>query len=269
MHTTPPVDNELVIGIVADFNPHNLARLLERNCLPSRTRCHATPFGQSLPTLLTPTSEFWETKCDAVMIWTLPELAVPEFSKALNWSPFSLEDALAQVDEFVSLVERGTASVPMVILPTWTAPAYGHGLGPLEMRNRLGATNTLMRMNLRLADSLESNPRMILLDAQPWSRAAGDNSFSPRLWYRSKTLFQNEVFDAAAKDIAAILAASRGQARKIIVVDLDNTLWGGIVGDLGWENLRLGGHDPIGEAFVDFQRALKRLTKRGILLAIS
>src|SRR5437667_2654686 len=103
MHTTPPVDNELVIGIVADFNPHNLARLLERNCLPFRARCHAAAFAQSLPILLTPASEFWETKCDAVMIWTFPELAVPEFSKALNWLPFSLEDALAQVVEFVSL----------------------------------------------------------------------------------------------------------------------------------------------------------------------
>ena len=46
----------------------------------------------------------------------------------------------------------------------------------------------------------------------------------------------------------------------------DNTLWGGEVGDIGWENLRVGGHDSIGEAYVDFQRVLKRLTERGILL---
>ena len=51
-------------------------------------------------------------------------------------------------------------------------------------------------------------------------------------------------------------------------MDLDDTLWGGIVGDDGWQNLSLGGHDAIGEAFVDFQKELKALSRRGVLLAI-
>lgn len=65
------------------------------------------------------------------------------------------------------------------------------------------------------------------------------------------------------------LRAVRGGSRKLIVVDLDDTLWGGILGDAGWEGLALGGHDPIGEAHQDFQRALKALASRGILLAIA
>jgi FkbH-like protein len=49
---------------------------------------------------------------------------------------------------------------------------------------------------------------------------------------------------------------------------LDDTVWGGIVGDVGWENLVLGGHHHRGEAYVDFQQALKSMKNRGILLAI-
>jgi FkbH-like protein len=267
MSASTPINNEILVGVVADFNAQNFARFLERSCRPLRVRCHLAPLGQSLPTLLNHTSEFWETKCDAIILWTFPEQAVPEFNKTLDWMPFSLEELLGQVDEFIAVVEKSTASVPTVILPTWTT--HIHGLGPLEMQNRLGVANTLMRMNLRVADRLEAGSRIILVDAEPWARAAGANAFSPRLWYRSKTPFRNEVFDAASKDVAAVLAASRGLARKIIVLDLDNTLWGGEVGDVGWQNLRLGGHDPVGEAFADFQRSLKRLTKRGILLAIS
>jgi FkbH-like protein len=56
--------------------------------------------------------------------------------------------------------------------------------------------------------------------------------------------------------------------RKLVVLDLDDTLWGGIVGDVGWEDLQLGGHHPLGEAFAAFQRALKALTRRGIILGI-
>jgi hypothetical protein len=54
----------------------------------------------------------------------------------------------------------------------------------------------------------------------------------------------------------------QGGGRALLVVDLDDTLWGGIVGDVG-EGLRLGGHDGMGEAFVDFQRAVKNLKRRG------
>jgi FkbH-like protein len=60
-----------------------------------------------------------------------------------------------------------------------------------------------------------------------------------------------------------------GGARKLVILDLDDTLWGGVVGDIGWSNLRLGGHDPVGEAYRDFQLALKALTRRGILLAVA
>ena len=83
-----------------------------------------------------------------------------------------------------------------------------------------------------------------------------------------KIPFSNEVFKEAAKDIKAAIRGINGFARKLIVVDLDDTLWGGIVGDIGWENLKLGGHDHYGESFVDFQNALKSFSKRGIILGI-
>src|SRR5262249_44027937 len=81
--------------------------------------------------------------------------------------------------------------------------------------------------------------------------------------------FHSDVFVEAARDIKAALAGLGGAARKVVILDLDDTLWGGIVGDVGWQGLRLGGHDSVGEAFVDFQRHLKALTRRGILLAIA
>jgi FkbH-like protein len=59
-----------------------------------------------------------------------------------------------------------------------------------------------------------------------------------------------------------------GLAKKLVVVDLDDTLWGGVVGDVGWENLVLGGHDACGEAFVAFQKGLVALTRRGVAVAV-
>ena len=76
------------------------------------------------------------------------------------------------------------------------------------------------------------------------------------------------MFKAAIPDIKAALRGVNGRAKKLLVVDLDDTLWGGIVGEVGVEGLVLGGHDRLGEAFLDFQRALKALVRRGVLLGI-
>src|SRR5438034_5638552 len=72
----------------------------------------------------------------------------------------------------------------------------------------------------------------------------------------------------AAEEIKAAVRALTGETSTLLLVDLDDTLWGGVVGDLGWQNLRLGGIDPVGEAFRDFQLGLKALKRRGVLLGI-
>jgi FkbH-like protein len=107
------------------------------------------------------------------------------------------------------------------------------------------------------------------LNAQRWMELAGaKNAYNPKLWYMGKISFGNEVFKHAVRDVKAAFRGVAGQARKIILLDLDETLWGGVLGDVGWDGITLGGHDPIGEAFTDFQNGLKALKNRGVLLGI-
>lgn len=131
-----------------------------------------------------------------------------------------------------------------------------------------GVAGALMRANARLCDALEQSSNVFVLDAARWLEAVGVPASNAKLWYLGKVPFPRGVFAEAARDIRAGLRGLRGQARKLVVLDLDDTLWGGIVGDVGWEKLRLGGHDAIGEAFVDFQNELKALSRRGVALAI-
>jgi FkbH-like protein len=65
------------------------------------------------------------------------------------------------------------------------------------------------------------------------------------------------------------IAASRGKSKRCLVMDLDNTLWGGVVGDDGIDGIRVGAGDPVGEAFAQIQRHAKRLKERGVVLAVS
>ena len=122
---------------------------------------------------------------------------------------------------------------------------------------------------MRLADHAERDGRIVLLDSQRWLSAAGTASSNSKLWYMSKTPFHSTVFQEASSDILAAIAGIRGLNKKVLILDLDGTLWEGVVGDIGWERLTLGGHDPVGEAFADFQKELRRLVNRGVLLAIA
>lgn len=132
-----------------------------------------------------------------------------------------------------------------------------------------GSRRLLLKLNLMLAEKLEDSPSIYVLDGQRWLDEAGKNAYSPKLWYLSKNPFSPKVLSSVARDLKFAISTVLGSSRKLLILDLDNTLWGGIVGDVGWENLKLGGHDYIGEAFVDFQRVLKALRNRGILLAIA
>ena len=91
---------------------------------------------------------------------------------------------------------------------------------------------------------------------------------NPELWHRAK----QEVTPAAAPMygdlVMRLVAAHRGRSYKALVMDLDNTIWGGVVGDDGVEGLVLGQGSALGEAFVQFQQYARELSRRGIILAV-
>ena len=254
------------VGLAADFNGQNFAVLLRKNPLAA-VACTEAPFGQTARLLLDAHDPFWAEPLDAVVLWTFPQLAVPGFQRLLAFEEISADEMLREVDAFCAQVKKIPATVRTIFLPSWTMPHGDRALGPMNWASPAGPVNVLMRMNLRLAEQFAGDRRVVLLDAEAWLRGAGaDNA---KLWYMSKTPFANAVFAAAAGNVIAALQGIHGRAKKILVLDLDNTLWGGILGDDGWEQLRLGGHDPVGEAFVDFQKHLKRLTQRGVVLALA
>ena len=77
-----------------------------------------------------------------------------------------------------------------------------------------------------------------------------------------------ETIPALAKTISGRIEGSLGLTKKVIVTDLDNTLWGGVLGDDGPNGIICDNNTPEGEAFYDFQKYLKKLSMQGIILSI-
>ncbi len=255
--------------LVSDFNLQNFAGYVANDQEFPNIKAIATPFGQPVSTLLHKDLPCWQNTPDAAVIWTQPQSVISDFNALLRYEQVPLQRMLQQVDEYSSLLLNISKRVRYAFVPSWVLPTYRSVFGVLDMKTEIGLTNTLMRMNLRLAENLEKARNIYVLNTHKWTERAGRHAFSPKLWYLGKIVFGNEVFKEAARDIKAALSGMLGYARKLIIVDLDDTLWGGIVGDVGWENLVLGGHHHLGEAYVDFQQALKSMKNRGILLAIA
>jgi len=174
----------------------------------------------------------------------------------------------AEVSYFADSVKKCHARFKATFVASWTLPSFYRGLGILDFQNNRGLRRLTLEMNLALIKELDGVAGIYVLDPSRWLEVTA-NPWSPKLWYLSKTPYRSEVFGRAAQDLKVAIRTVLGSARKLLVIDLDDTLWGGIIGDVGWENIVLGGHDHRGEAFVDFQRALKSLRNRGILLAIA
>lgn len=92
-------------------------------------------------------------------------------------------------------------------------------------------------------------------------------AFDPKLYVTADMVFSLDFLPVVAKGITDIIAAVSGQFRKCLVLDLDNTTWGGIIGDDGWEHIQVGDLG-IGKAFTELQSWAKALQRRGIILAV-
>ena len=221
------------------------------------------PYGAVVPTLLGTPAE----RHDVAVVWTRAESTLSSFARAVELDDVSSAEIERDVDAFADIVLRAADAYRLTIVPTWTIESYRRGRGLVDARTG-GIAWALSIANVRLMQRLAESGQVFALDTQRWV-GSDEPEHEARRWYLGKIPFDDLVFRRAATEIVAAAATVEGATRKLIVLDLDNTVWGGVVGDDGWESLRLGGHDATGEAFVDFQSALLRLQRRGVLLAIA
>ena len=147
-------------------------------------------------------------------------------------------------------------------------PVFPRLLGNNEQRDPESPAAIVETINGRLR-SLADKHGAHLLAVDSYAAEAGmAHWFDPVLWHRSKQEVHPRVSHLYGDLAGRLLAAIRGRSSKCLVLDLDNTLWGGVIGDDGLEGIQLGQGSAMGEAFVDFQTYAQQLSRRGVILAV-
>lgn len=141
--------------------------------------------------------------------------------------------------------------------------------GNREASDFHGTVNFLTRLNLMFAAYAQGHPHFFIHDINYLSASYGlDKWFDPFAWFMYKYALSMQAIPTFAHSVANIIKSLYGKNKKAFALDLDNTLWGGIVGDDGAENLKIGKETPTGEAYTEFQEYLKAHRQTGVILNI-
>ncbi|MEI6638640.1 MAG: HAD-IIIC family phosphatase, partial [Chlorobium sp.] len=116
---------------------------------------------------------------------------------------------------------------------------------------------------------MANHSRFILIDWERFVRLLGaDESMDYRFWYMSKAPFKKGFLDLYAQELVKVLKALKGKSRKCLILDCDNTLWGGVIGEDGLQGIKLDRHTYPGNIFFEFQKSIIKLHDRGVLIAL-
>lgn len=155
-----------------------------------------------------------------------------------------------------------------ILLHNFAEPKY-LSLSIFDAQSEWGQGNIISTINAELASVCRNHQDVYVLDFNRLQRQVGANHFyDERLWYLARQPLSRQALQALAKLYSRYACAMFNPRKKCLVLDLDNTLWGGILGEDGLHGIQLGQDYP-GNVFMDFQRAILNLYDRGIILAIA
>jgi FkbH-like protein len=177
-----------------------------------------------------------------------------------NGPPDQCEMFLSAIDGFC---ERNPGKV--VVTNTFCLGSC-RWLGFADVNHEASLKTAEMQLNGRLAAIAKARPNLLVFDLDIMFRRYGEDALvSNAFWYVGRIRYTAKMFDLLGQTIRRAIDAYAQRSRKVLVVDLDNTLWGGIVGECGPIGITLSEDGP-GRCFRDFQRALKAIRKTGVLL---
>jgi FkbH-like protein len=174
---------------------------------------------------------------------------------------------LAQIQALLDEAARRLPGTSMIV-HSFSAPDRSP-FGMMDLKRERGQRARVDAINDGLIELVRERPNVLLFDQERVEARHGKTRIrDERLWYMGSIPFSESFLPVLAAEYVRMIRPLKGLVRKCIVLDLDNTLWGGVIGEDGLDGIKLGGNDAPGNAFYDFQMALDALRQRGILLAI-
>jgi len=219
---------------------------------------YIAPYGQFNQELLNPQSELYHTS---------PKLAflLIEIESLLTGDAVDEQTQLSLLSHLGGLVDAFlNNSTGVLVINTFPAcPSWPLQVLPDQRRVLIGKLNT------GIIERYQNHPRIQILDLDALVAYAGcQNAMSPQMMSMARIPFSEMFLSLLARRIISHIVATLGLARKCLVLDCDNTLWGGIIGEDGIDGIQIGRDSP-GREYLEFQKTILELYEQGTILAIN
>lgn len=213
--------------------------------------------------VMDPTSELHTFNPEITIVFQSTHKLLVNYGKADTQAKASLaNDRLEFVD---TLCKTVPGKIICYNYPEIDDVVYGSFANQVEH----SFTYQLRKLNFGLMNLAANNPDFYICDLSSIQNKIGrDVMFQTSVYVSTEMVLSIDSLPLVASRTWDIICAMKGRIKKCLILDLDNTLWGGVIGDDGMENIQLGHGLGIGKAFTEFQLWIKKLKERGIILAV-
>jgi FkbH-like protein len=260
-----PFAHSVKIAFLRNVTIEGLEAFLKFHLYPSSVRPEVVfgGYGTMVQDALAEDGLVQTAQADVIVL----SLVLEELDPFYGTPGWRWETAQIALKDLFGLLESRTRAT--IAVNTFLPPLYPE-LGLVLPKDRSDAASQVADLNRFVADFVRSHaPRFCLTD---WSRylslIGAEAALDQRGRYLWKAPFKKAFLDLYAQDIARIVRALKGGAKKCLVLDCDNTLWGGIVGEDGLDAIKLDRNEYPGKAFYDFQTSLLQVVERGVLVVL-
>ena len=264
-HTT----SKIRIALLSDAATQQLVPLLRT--LLHRQGIHAEIYEGAFDAIqietLSQASGLYEFAPDVVVVLNAVQALRAGFFGRPGGAPEFAENKLRTITEVWDAV-HANAPKAAILQSTYVMP-YERFFGNFDHKAPGSLYAVTGWLNARIAEEARSRAHVLIHDMEALASWIGRRHwFDDRLWDMAKSLCAFDHLPHVAKNIVDIVMCLRGRVVKCVALDLDNLLWGGVIGDDGVDGIKLNAHDD-GEPFYRLQAYLKELLRRGVLLAVA
>ena len=257
------------IAFGADATLDDLVALLRWRLLLEGWRLEALilPFGTWPQQLRDPASALY--RFEPELVWLFTEGTAADLAGAVQQRPQQAPDEVqSQCAALAAAARQLQEHSGALVIVNNVVPRAWPALGNLDSALPGGQANAVQLLNTSLPAALPAGASVFDL-----AHLASSHGLvrweDARLWVHSRHPFALEAHGLVAQAMARLVLAAKGRSRKCLVVDLDNTLWGGVIGDDGVDGIVVGADNgAAGQSFQNFQHWLKALAQRGVVLAV-
>ena len=266
-------NNKLKVAILPSFTLNGLDETLHVKCseIGIRYQSYVSNYNQYNQELLDSGSDYYRFSPDITFLI----IDIRNFLGDYFYNSYDISDddrkslAKQKINEIENIVKNFQKhSNSKLIIANFNIPSYSPN-GILELKSEFGFHEMIEEFNRSLRNISKNNNSVYVYDFAKFVSKFGEkNIFDYRQFHLGDIQIALNLIPFLAEELMSYLKPLCGLNKKCIVLDLDNTLWGGIIGEDGLHGIELG-DTPNGKAFVEFQKILLSLWNQGIILAIN